>query len=205
MSDVKLKNDPHNLIIAGVGGQGNVLASRLLGQAFVRKGCFVTIGESFGVNQRGGSVSSHIRISSEKTYAPMIPSNSAHSIIGLEATETLRIIAKFGNPGVNVICNTRPFYPVSVICGDEKYPSHEDIRSWMTALSEHCLLLDATSEAMKLGSPIYGNIIMIGALAGTNELPLTREEFEAVVGEKIKGEKLELNMKAFDLGMSMAS
>lgn len=205
MSDIKLAVDPFNLIIAGVGGQGNVLASRLLGQTLLRKGLFVTIGESFGGNQRGGSVSSHMRISSESSYSPLVPYHSAHVIIGLEATETFRILTEYGNPEVKVICNTRPIHSVKVISGESRYPGTREIQDWMEELSAQCWFLDATDEAMKLGSPIYGNIIMIGALGAIGELPLDRETFRAAIAETIAPEKLGVNLKAFDLGNSMVS
>lgn len=203
MSKPQLNHDPYNLIIAGVGGQGNVLASRLLGQTLLRQGLFVTIGESFGGNQRGGPVASHMRISADSTYSPMVPLNAAHSIVGLEATETLRILADYGNPEVKVISNTRPIHSVSVISGEAKYPEAEAVRGWIRELSAQCWFLDATEEAMKLGSPIYGNIIMIGALAAIGELPLDRTGFEAVIRETLSPDKLSVNLKAFDLGGSM--
>ena len=205
MGDVKLAADPYNLIIAGVGGQGNVLASRLLGQAFVRKGLMVTIGESFGGNQRGGSVSSHIRISSHATYSPLVPGHSAHAVLGLEATETLRILSEFGNPDVKVICNTRPIHSISVISGEATYPSFADIQKWMAELSDKCWFLDATDRAMKLGGPIYGNIILIGALAAIHELPLDRRTFKDVLGESLPAGRVAVNMEAFDLGVSMVA
>jgi indolepyruvate ferredoxin oxidoreductase beta subunit len=205
MNDVKLAADPYNLIIAGVGGQGNVLASRLLGQVFVRKGLMVTIGESFGANQRGGSVSSHIRISSHATYSPLVPGYSAHAVVGLEATETFRILSEFGNPGVKVICNTRPIHSISVISGEAAYPAFEDIRTWMGELSARCWFLDATDRAMKLGGPIYGNIILIGALSAIHELPLDRDTFKSVLEESLPPERVDVNMQAFDLGASMVA
>ncbi|MBL7176273.1 MAG: indolepyruvate oxidoreductase subunit beta [Desulfobacteraceae bacterium] len=205
MSNAKLSHDPYNLIIAGVGGQGNVLASKLLGQTLLRKGLFVTIGESFGGNQRGGSVSSHMRISSDSTYSPLVPYNAAHAVVGLEATETFRILAEYGNPEVKVICNTRPIHSVGVISGESKYPKAKEIRDWMQDLSAQCWFLDATDEAMKLGSPIYGNIFMIGALAGIGELPLDRKEFKVVISEIMTPDKIEVNLKAFDLGKAMVS
>ena len=205
MDSVTLGADPYNLIIAGVGGQGNVLASRLLGQVFVRKGLMVTIGESFGGNQRGGSVSSHIRISSHATYSPLVPGYSAHAVLGLEATETFRILGEFGNPDVKVICNTRPIHSISVISGEAEYPASEDIRKWMGELSARCWFLDATDQAMKLGGPIYGNIILIGALAAIRELPLDRGTFKDVLEESLAPERVAINMEAFDLGASMVA
>jgi indolepyruvate ferredoxin oxidoreductase beta subunit len=205
MEDIRISADPYNLIIAGVGGQGNVLASRLLGQTFVRKGLMVTIGESFGGNQRGGSVSSHVRISSRATYSPLVPGYSAHAVLGLEATETFRILSEFGNPGVKVICNTRPIHAISVISGESKYPPYDDIRRWMEELSARCWFLDATGQAMKMGGPIYGNIILIGALAGINELPLDRETFKEVLEETLPPGRVDTNLRAFDLGFSMVA
>jgi len=205
MNEVRISADPYNLIIAGVGGQGNVLASRLLGQTFVRKGLMVTIGESFGGNQRGGSVSSHVRISSRATYSPLVPGYSAHAVLGLEATETFRILSEFGNPDVKVICNTRPIHAISVISGESKYPPFEDIRRWMEELSSKCWFLDATDQAMKMGGPIYGNIILIGALAGINELPLDRETFKEVLEETLPPDRVDTNLRAFDLGWSMVA
>jgi indolepyruvate ferredoxin oxidoreductase beta subunit len=205
MSRAHLRYDPYNLIIAGVGGQGNVLASRLLGQTLIRQGLFVTIGESFGGNQRGGSVSSHMRISAVATYSPMVPNYAAHAVVGLEATETIRILSDYGNPEVKVLCNTRPIHSVSVICGEARYPKAEALRGWLGELSQKCWFLEATDEAMKLGGPIFANIIMIGALAAVGELPLDRKGFEAVIRETLPQAKLAVNMKAFDLGSAMIS
>ncbi|MFH1757501.1 MAG: 2-oxoacid:acceptor oxidoreductase family protein, partial [Pseudomonadota bacterium] len=83
------EKDSYNLIITGVGGQGNVLSSQLIGQAFVHKGYFTTIGETYGASQRGGSVMSHIRISSKKQLSPLIPKGKADVIVALEPVEAL--------------------------------------------------------------------------------------------------------------------
>jgi len=84
------KKEAYNLIITGVGGQGNVLSSQLIGQAFVSKGYYATIGETYGASQRGGSVMSHIRISSEKQLSPLIPKGMADIVVALEPLEALR-------------------------------------------------------------------------------------------------------------------
>ena len=87
--------DPLNLVIAGVGGQGNILLSRLVGRALVKKGYFVSIGETFGAAQRGGAVMSNIRISKKMSLGPLIPEGKVHIILSLEPLETLRILIKF--------------------------------------------------------------------------------------------------------------
>ncbi|MBU2547661.1 MAG: indolepyruvate oxidoreductase subunit beta [Proteobacteria bacterium] len=203
MNGDRLSSDPYNVIITGVGGQGNVLASKVMGNMLARQGLFVTIGESFGGNQRGGSVSSHVRVSEDATWSPQVPKGAAHAIVGLEATETFRILVDYGNPGVKVICNTRPIHSVGVISGELNYPDPEDVRKWMAELSARCWFLDATDEAMKMGGPIFGNIVLIGALAGIEALPLFREDFEAVMAETMPPEKLAVNMTAYDLGVDL--
>jgi indolepyruvate ferredoxin oxidoreductase beta subunit len=205
MGKVELSNDPYNVIITGVGGQGNVLASRVLGNMLARKGLFVTIGESFGGTQRGGSVSSHIRISRDSTWSPLVPKGAAHVLVGLEATEAIRTLMDYGNRKIKVICNTRPIHPVGVIAGEISYPSAQDIKKWMEELTEKTWFIDATDEAIKLGSPVFGNIILIGALSGINVLPLDRGDFEKVISETMSPEKVEINLRAYDLGASMVS
>jgi len=205
MGNAELSDDPYNVIITGVGGQGNVLASRVLGNMLARKGLFVTIGESFGGTQRGGSVSSHIRISRDSTWSPQVPKGAAHVLVGLEATEAIRTLVDYGNRKIKVICNTRPIHPVGVIAGEISYPSAQDIRKWMEELTEKTWFIDATDEAINLGSPVFGNIILIGALSGINVLPLDREDFEKVISETMSPEKVEINLRAYDLGASMVS
>ena len=199
----KLQYDPYNLIITGVGGQGNVLASRMVGDMLARMGFFVTIGETFGASQRGGSVMSHLRISSESSLSPQIPKGSAHMVVALEPTEALRILKDYGNPEIKVLCNTRPIHSISVICGEQNYPPLDEIKTWIKELSEKSWFLDTTEAAVKLGNPILGNTICVGALAGTGELPLNRDVFENAVTRKMSPDKVDLNLSAYDMGARM--
>ena len=203
MNQVSLPYDPYNVIITGVGGQGNVMASRVVGNMLSRQGLQVTIGETFGASQRGGSVMSHLRISANETWSPQIPKGKCHLIISLEPTEAIRVLAKYGNPGIKVLCNTRPIHAIGVISGDQKYPPIDDIKSWVAELSDSCWFLEATEKAMELGNPILGNIMMIGAATRIGALPLEREDFEAVISETMPADKQELNLKAYDLGAEM--
>jgi len=203
MHQVSLTYDPYNIIITGVGGQGNVMASRVAGNMLSRRGLQVTIGETFGASQRGGSVMSHLRVSSESSWSPQIPKGKCHLVISLEPTEAMRVLADYGNPDVKVLCNTRPVHAIGVISGDQKYPALDDIKSWVAELSAACWFLEATKKAMELGNPILGNIMMIGAAAGIGVLPLARDDFEAVITETMPADKLELNLKAYDLGFQM--
>jgi indolepyruvate ferredoxin oxidoreductase beta subunit len=197
------KNESINLIITGVGGQGNVLSSQLLGQALVGKGYFVTIGETYGASQRGGSVMSHIRLSSRKQLSPLIPRGKADVVIGLEPVEALRVLTVYGRPETVVITNTRPIYPVDVTSGDEDYPEEEAIESALKTLSRELYFVPATEKAMELGSPILGNMIMIGALLSLKLLPLTRAEFQKILASNFTGKRLETNVAALQKGKSL--
>jgi len=198
-----LSHEPYNLIITGVGGQGNVLASRLVGDMLSRQGLCITIGETFGASQRGGSVMSHLRVSSRSSYSPQIPGGRAHMIVSLEPTEAVRVLKDYGNPEVKVLCNTRPIRSIGVICGEQSYPEIEDIRNWVRELSRAAWFIDATDEAVRLGNPILGNIICVGALAATGVLPLERDLLEIVLSNKMPASRAALNLSAYDKGIEM--
>lgn len=192
--------EAYNLIITGVGGQGNVLSSQLIGQALVSMGYYVTIGETYGASQRGGSVMSHIRISSQKQLSPLIPRGKADIVIGLEPVETLRVLTVYGNSQTVVISNTRPIYPVDVTSGDETYPESEEIQEALRSLSRKVYSLPATEKAMEMGAPILGNMIMIGALLELNLLPLSDAEFRQTLAKNFTAKRLETNLQALEEG-----
>ncbi|RPJ38868.1 MAG: indolepyruvate ferredoxin oxidoreductase [Deltaproteobacteria bacterium] len=197
--DSNLK-DPLNIILAGVGGQGNVMASRVLANMLSLKGFRITIGETFGMSQRGGSVMSHIRVSGTSTWSPQIPKGKADILIALEPIEAVRVMRIYGNPEIRVLVNTRPIHPVGVIAGDLNYPPLENIQKGLNALTPHLWMLDATEEAMKLGNPILSNIIMIGALCGLNLLPVGIIEFKAIIKNFFPEKHLDINRRAFEIG-----
>lgn len=194
------RKDPLNIILAGVGGQGNVMASRVLANMLSLKGFWITIGETFGMSQRGGSVMSHIRVSGTSTWSPQIPKGKADILIALEPIEAVRVMRIYGNPEIRVLVNTRPIHPVGVIAGDLNYPPLENIQKGLNALTPHLWMLDATEEAMKLGNPILSNIIMIGALCGLNLLPVGFTEFTAVIKNFFPEKHLDINRQAFEIG-----
>ena len=195
-----LIKDPLNLIIAGVGGQGNVMISLLIGKAFIREGYFVTIGETYGASQRSGSVMSHLRISRETEYSPFIPNGRADIILGMEPVETLRILQQFGNSDVVTIANSRLIHAAGM-----EYPSLDKIVEAIEGLSAKSWLINATDEAMKLGDPIFANMILIGALVGSGILPTDKKSMELVLRESFPAEKLETNMVAFNKGMELVA
>lgn len=203
MASTQLAQDPYNIIITGVGGQGNVVASRVLANMLVKRGYYVTIGETFGASQRGGSVMSHLRVSARSSWSPQIPRGRVDVVIALEPTEGIRVLKDYGNPQVTILSNTRAIRPVGVIAGEQDYPSMEEIRSSAQELASSAWFIDATDEAVRLGNPILGNIIMLGALSGLGVLPLEKEDFKEAILKSIPQDKLDVNLKAYDIGRQM--
>jgi len=193
--------DPLNLIITGVGGQGNVLISGLIGRALVRKGYYVTIGETYGASQRGGSVISHVRVSHQGEFSPITPEGGADVILGLEPVETLRVLGVYGNPKVNIITNSRPIHPIAVLSGEAEYPSLDQIKEAVTKLSQRSWFIDASDIALGLGAAILTNIVMVGSLVASKLIPLTRRMFEQELRESMPASKLEVNLQAFEKGI----
>ena len=200
---MSLAKDPMNVIITGVGGQGNVMASRVLAGMLVNAGYIVTIGETFGMSQRGGSVMSHLRVSSTSVLSPQIPQGRADIIIALEPVEALRVLVKYGNPDIAVLSNSRVVYPMGVITGEFAYPSLDEIKSAFEKLAAKNWLIDATAVAVELDNPVLSNIVMIGALAGTSLLLIDRRAFEKEITKSMPADKRQINLTAFDAGIKM--
>jgi indolepyruvate ferredoxin oxidoreductase, beta subunit len=193
--------DPLNLIICGVGGQGNILLSGMVGGAYIKKGYFATIGETFGAAQRGGAVFSGVRISKKREYGPLMPEGKAHLILGLEPLETLRMIQRYANPETVCISNIYPVVPAGVSAARDVYPDTEELKSAISSLCRQTWFLDATTIALDLDAPIAMNIVMVGALLGTGQLALTEEDIKVELRENLPPDRLELNYKALARGM----
>jgi len=203
MSARELSKNLLNVIIAGVGGQGNVLMSFLIGSALVRSGYFVTVFDNYGASQRLGAVASHIKISREGANAsPLLHEGDADVIVGMEPIELLRNLTRFGNPEVTAIVNTRPVYPIGVISGEVDYPELDKVIETIQRLSAQSWIMNATEEALKLGNPIYANVILLGALLGSNTLPLDKETMEGVLKEELP-KVFDTNMVALHRGMDL--
>jgi indolepyruvate ferredoxin oxidoreductase, beta subunit len=195
-----------NLIVTGVGGQGNILISKLLGQAFMEEGYAVTIGETYGATQRGGSVASHVRISREEIpYSPVTPRGRGDIILGLEPSESLRMLTAYGYGGTYVITNDRPIHSLEVAVGEAEYPSREKLSECMGQLSKKVWFVNGSGHALALGNALLTNIVMTGALIGAALLPTDRGKIELQLKASFKGEKQALNLKAFELGYRSVS
>lgn len=187
-----------NVLIAGVGGQGNLLSSEVIAAAAVREGFNVRVADVFGAAQRGGSVLSHIRIGKE-VYGPIIHQGGSKILLGLEPVECLRA-SRLLSPSCTAIVNTRPIYPRDVNMGELAYPSISEIVSLLQRLVQKVVHQDFVRIAEEAGDSRSLNVVMVGSLAGLELMPIRKETFLGVVTEIIPRETEEVNIKAFELG-----
>jgi indolepyruvate ferredoxin oxidoreductase beta subunit len=159
----------------------------------------ISVADTFGVSQRGGSVASHIKISKDTLYSSVTLNGQADVILGMEPVETLRVLGEFGNPNVISIVNPRPFYP----SGGVSYPDLAKVKEAIERLSAKTFYVNATEEALSMGQPILTNIILLGALVGAAILPIGKEDMMPILRERFPGKILEINIQAFEKGMAM--
>ncbi len=186
-----------NIIVAGVGGQGNVTAAYLLGVAALEAGFNVRVADVYGLAQRGGAVVSHVRIG--RVYSPLIGKGEADVIVSLEPMEALRNAAKFVKREGVVLTNTYPIYPIEASVGEFQYPETGKLLKAMKKLAKTVVAINAQRLANEAGLPIAANIAMLGALAALEVLPFTAQHMRSVVEKYIPRFKEE-NLKAFNLG-----
>jgi len=199
-----IDKDPLNLVVCGVGGQGNVLVARIIGRAFAKEGYIVSVADVYGAAQRGGAVSSYIRVSRESLWAPVIPHGKAHVVLSFEPLEAIRTLIDFGNRETIVITNSYPVVPLKVASGEADYPVIEKIKELLFELSHKAFFINATDMVSQLGVR-YLSTFMLGALVGTNILPLNQERFKETLRESFAAEMIEVNIKAFNLGLESCS
>jgi len=187
-----------NILITGVGGQGVILMSELLGRAAVADGLRVRGSEILGMAVRGGSVTSAIRIGDE-VYGPLIPTGKCNALVGMEPSEALRNIAYLSKSSL-VLLNTAVTVPFTVSIGESSYPSLEEMLIQLGKASDRIIQLDAAKTAEKAGSRLATNIVMLGALFGTGQLPIKMATIKETVESHFPAKLAPVNIKAFDLG-----
>lgn len=188
-----------NVIFAGVGGQGVILASKILMEAAMAAGYDVKESEVHGMAQRGGSVDCHVRYG-EKVYSPLIEKGTADFVVCLELLETMRKLEYLKSGGM-IIVNREKIDPAPVAAGLEKYPP--DIEDWLKTNVKKHLVLD-TKEALKeAGSAKALNIVMLGALS--NYLEFTDEQWASAIRSLVKEKFVDMNLKAFALGKGLVA
>lgn len=185
-----------NLMIVGVGGQGTLLASRVLGQLFLSEGFDVKVSEVHGMSQRGGSVVTYVRYG-EKVYSPLIEKGEADFIVAFEALEAARWLPYLKEDG-QIVMNTQEINPMPVITGAARYP--ENITEQIRKTGARVDALDCLSLAREAGSEKAVNTVLLGRLSNYFEYPAEMwiRAFDAVAAEKL----WVLNHKAFELGRS---
>jgi len=187
-----------NVLITGVGGQGVILMSELLGKAAVKNGLGVKGSEILGMAVRGGSVTSVIRLGDE-VYGPLIPMGKCDVLIGMEPAEALRNIAYLSKSSL-VIINTAVTIPFTVSVGESKYPSLAEILEKLGKASARVIKLDAAQIAQQAGSLLTTNVVMLGALFGTELLPIKMATIKETIQAHFPAKVAPVNIKAFDLG-----
>ena len=184
-----------NIMVVGVGGQGTLLASKLLGKLFLSKGYDVKVSEVHGMSQRGGSVVTYVRYG-EKVYSPVIDKGQADFIVSFEKLEAARYLEYLKADG-RIVVNTQEIDPMPVITGAAKYP--EDLVAKMEALGAQVDAMDCLSLAEQAGSSKAVNIVLMGRLSRYfDEIPV--EKWQKAIEECVPAKFLELNQKAFLLG-----
>ncbi|MCQ2404559.1 MAG: indolepyruvate oxidoreductase subunit beta [Clostridia bacterium] len=185
-----------SVMIVGVGGQGSLLASKLLGKLLCDEGYDVKVSEVHGMSQRGGSVVTYVRFG-DKVYSPVITEGEADFIVSFEKLEAARY-ASCLKEGGTVIVNTQEIAPMPVIVGATVYPSA--ILDEMTAKGIHVDAMDALSLAEQAGSSKAVNIVLMGRLAKYFDIP--KDKWIAAIEKSVAEKFVEMNKKAFELGYS---
>lgn len=183
-----------NVMIVGVGGQGSLLASKLLGRLLLSKGYDIKVSEVHGMSQRGGSVVTYVRFG-DKVYSPIIDKGEADYIVSFELLEAARW-TEYLKPDGKIITNTQQINPMPVIIGAAEYPS--DLLGKMTAAGIDVDALDALTLAEQAGSSKAVNLVLMGRLS--KYFDITEEEWLAAIEASVPAKFLEMNKKAFALG-----
>jgi len=187
-----------NIIICGVGGQGVVLMSELLGESAVRDGLKVQGSEVLGMAQRGGSVFSNIRLGAG-VLAPLTAEGRGDVMVSLEPSEALRYL-NFLSGASDVVLNSAQVIPYTVHRGESVYPEMGKVLELLAEATDRVKVIDATALAREAGNPQCTNVVMLGALFSTGRMPIRAETVKQVIGEKFKSKVAEINLKAFELG-----
>ena len=187
-------NDVKSVLIVGVGGQGTLLASRLLGNALLSRDYDVKVSEVHGMSQRGGSVVTYVRYG-ESVSSPIIEQGEADLILSFEALEAARFLP-YLKKGGKIIVNTQQIDPMPVVTGNAVYP--EDVIGQIKSLGVDVIAADALSLAEQAGSVKAVNVVLMGMLA--KQTDIEKQVWLDTVEQTVPPKFLELNLKAFELG-----
>lgn len=190
------------IFLTGVGGQGTLLATRLIGEAALEEAIPVLMSEIHGMAQRGGVVESSVVLGSGTS--PVIADGEADIVVAFEPLEAARALPKC-NPKTVVITNTARILPFTVSTGRSTYPDTEGLYRTVESNVGKLVRVDATELAGSAGAGRSSNVVMIGVLAGTGVLPLSKESFEKALRRVLPEKLLDANLRAFAAGSEFAA
>jgi len=202
MSGTDQAFDAVRIFFTGVGGQGTLLATRMLGEAALAEGLPVTMSEIHGMAQRGGVVESSVVIG--KVFSPTIPDGEADILMAFEPLEALRAIPKCHAESL-IIASTAPIVPFTVAVGQSTYPEVAELEQAIKEKVSNLLWLDAVELARKAGSERASNTVLVGVLAGTGRLPIARSSWEEALQKTLPSRLVEINRQAFEAGYTVGT
>jgi len=188
-------------IFVAVGGQGNLLASNLLGQAALSMGIPAVVSEIHGMAQRGGVVESAVLMG--EVTSPIVSAGEPDVLVSFEPLETLRILGKC-HKGTVVITNVQPQPPYTVSVGQGVYPPVNEALDKIKTKVDKVIAFNGNELAAKAGNALSLNMVMLGALIGSDTIPVTAQVMKGIISSSTKKAFLDSNLKAFDLGMEVA-
>ena len=190
----------YTIQIVGVGGQGVLMASNVLGTAAMNAGYKVMMSEVHGMAQRGGSVMSTVRFGDD-VYSPLEAEGGADLIMGFEPAETVRSL-HLGNGSTAILMNLDPVLPSMVAAGFDEYPAIDDLVEAVRTTNPNVVTIDATLIAIKAGKAVAANAVMIGAVAAMKDIPLTKDQLREALVSQVPQKFLDLNLDAFERGFN---
>ncbi|ADZ08918.1 indolepyruvate ferredoxin oxidoreductase, beta subunit [Methanobacterium lacus] len=189
----------YSIYISGVGGQGIIKTSTVMGEAAMKTGLPVVMSEVHGMAQRGGSVSTELKIGDN--YSPIIELGSADLLISFEPVEALRAVPKISK-GSYIILNTNPIYPFNLNETGVSYPDMEDVLTELNGKAKQVYALDADTIARESGHSLSMNMVMLGAASAVEGFPIEKETIIDSMKANLPEKSLEINLKAFNAGFS---
>jgi indolepyruvate ferredoxin oxidoreductase beta subunit len=198
----RIETKEYNIVLAGVGGQGTLLAAEILGTAAMKEGLNVRVSEIHGMAQRGGAVVSDVRIGKD-VLAPTVLDGQADVLLGFEPLETLRNL-RFASEKTLVIMSDDKVPPTELAAKNKKYPKIEEIIEKIHRFTDKVVVVETRKLAKEAGSILAQNSVLVGALAASGEMPVKVESITEALQELVPAKYVEVNLKAFNLGLERA-
>jgi indolepyruvate ferredoxin oxidoreductase beta subunit len=180
--------DPYSILVAGVGGQGNLVCGRIIAEATMKQGLRPVVGDTFGASRRGGSVVTHIRIG-KQDWGPLIPKGEVDVLLGFEPIEALRAATRYAGDRTVSIVSMMSVPSSNVTSGDLSYPKIDDIKRELESICKKVYMLDTEPVLKQLGSTRVLNSYMIGALSSIEDSPLDSKNLQVAISNILNSER----------------